>query len=96
MDRLRPGETKLLVLQLDEAWSFVGKKTNKCWIWVVFDPENRLILAFHIGAQDKTSAHVLWEKIPDRYKPGAGFATGCWEAYNCFLPTNRYLKGNEC
>lgn len=93
MDRLRPGEAELLVLQLDEAWSFVGKKTNKCWIWVVFDPVNRLVLAFHIGGRDKKSAQALWDKIPDRYKCRSGFATDYWEAYNCVVPANRHLRG---
>lgn len=95
MNQLKPGQTQLLVLQLDEAWSFVGSKSNKCWIWVVFDPVNRLVISFHLGARDKKSAQALWDKIPDPYKRRAGFATDYWEAYNSVLPSNRHLKGKE-
>lgn len=32
LERLAPKGEQLIVLQLDEVWPFVSKKTNKCWI----------------------------------------------------------------
>jgi len=95
LNRLRPEKAELLVLQLDEAWSFVGKKSNKCWIWVVFDPENRKVVAYHIGRRDKNSAKALWQKIPVRYKQNTIFATDYWEAYNSAIPKGLHIFGKK-
>jgi IS1 family transposase len=55
---------KIMGLQLDEAWSFVGKKRNKVWIWVAFEPGKKQVVAFHIGGRGIDSAKALWRKIP--------------------------------
>ena len=42
------GSVQLLRLEAeaDELWSFVGKKSNKQWVWLVFDPQTKQVLAF--------------------------------------------------
>jgi insertion element IS1 protein InsB len=37
------------VLELDEAWSFVGKKQAKRWLWTAICRRTRQIVAFVIG-----------------------------------------------
>ncbi len=74
---------------------FVGKKANKCWVWVVFNPENRKVIAFHIGSRRIDSAKALWAKIPRRYKQNTAFATDYWEAYKSILPADRHLTGKR-
>jgi IS1 family transposase len=36
-------------IQLDEMWGLVGNKDNKQWLWLVLDPQNRQVVAFHVG-----------------------------------------------
>ena len=43
-------------IQADEGWSFVGKKKNKRWIWVAYDPVNRLVVTYYIGKRNKKGA----------------------------------------
>ena len=39
-----------LTLQCDEAWSFVGSKGNKQWIWLALDAKTREIVGVYIGS----------------------------------------------
>ena len=34
-----------IILQCDEAWSFVGNKENKQWIWLALDVKTREIVS---------------------------------------------------
>src|SRR5947209_20095405 len=38
-----------LVLELDELWSFVGKKADKRWIWIALARHTRQVVAYVIG-----------------------------------------------
>lgn len=83
----RPGLTKQMIrqikkmqffgLQADEMWSFVGRKTCKRWIWIVFDPIHRVVVAYHIGDRSDRSARALYEKIPNRLR-SCKFETDDW------------------
>ena len=57
-------EFEVLVLEVDELWSFVGNKKNDQWLWVVMHAETRQILAFHIGNRTKASGEALMAKLP--------------------------------
>ena len=35
--------------ELDEQWSFVGKKSNPRWLWYAVDHETNTVLAFVFG-----------------------------------------------
>ena len=93
LNKIRPKGAQVIGLQLDEAWSFVGCKKQKRWIWVVFDPLNRLVVAFHIGTRGRESAQAIWNKTPDIYKSNTFFATDYWEAYQTVLLADDHLQG---
>ncbi len=64
-----PAGTQAVILQrreaeVDELWSFVGKKTNCQWVWIAMDATTRQVLAFHVGHRSGQSAEALWGKIP--------------------------------
>jgi transposase-like protein len=75
-----PHGTPAVILQrleaeLDELWSFVGKKANRQWVWIAMDAATRQVLAFHVGDRSSQSAQALWEKIPAVYQEHAVFST---------------------
>ena len=76
--------------QADEMWSFVGKKSNKQWIWIALDTHTRQIIAFHVGDRGRDSAKELWEKIPHIYKQHATFYTDKWDAYVGIIPHKQH------
>lgn len=68
-------------LQLDEMWTFVGKKANKQWLWLALNPGNRQIVAFHVGGRGGEDAALFYEKIPAVFKGQVGFFSDYWAAY---------------
>ncbi|HJW29954.1 MAG TPA: IS1 family transposase, partial [Saprospiraceae bacterium] len=68
-------EIQLLESEVDELWSFVGRKANKPWVWLALDKQTRQIIAFHVGDRSKDSAKKLWKKIPKIYREHATFYT---------------------
>jgi IS1 family transposase/transposase-like protein len=77
------------VLELDELWSFVLKKSNKRWVWIALCRRTRQIVAFYIGDRDEASCRQLWQRIPDTYKPCATYSD-FWEAYQKVFDTDKH------
>lgn len=65
----------------DEAWSFVGNKTNKQWIWIAMHRKSRMIVGLFIGDRSITGAQGLWDSIPQRMRENAVYHTDDWDAY---------------
>ena len=68
-------------LQLDEMWTFVGKKEQKQWLWLALNPANRQIVAFHVGGRSGADAALFYELLPAGFKGRAGFFSDYWPAY---------------
>ena len=81
-------------LQMDEMWSFVGKKSVKCWIWICCDPIHRLVIAYHIGGRDKKAAQKFWDKVPHELKQ-CNFETDDWGAYESIIPKEQHKTGKD-
>jgi insertion element IS1 protein InsB len=75
-----------LEAEVDELWSFVGRKADRHWVWIAMDAETRQIIAFHVGDRSRQSAHALWEKLPREYQAQATFYTDCYEVYKGVIP----------
>jgi insertion element IS1 protein InsB len=70
-----------LEAELDELWSFVGKKTNRQWVWIAMDATTRQVLAFHVGDRSGQSACALWQRLPAAYQEQAIFYTDQYAVY---------------
>ena len=57
-----------LEAEVDELWSFVGRKANRHWVWMAMEALTRQIIAFHGGDGSRQSAQALWGKIPKGYQ----------------------------
>ncbi len=77
------------VLELDELWSFVLKKTNKRWIWVALCRRTRQIVAYFIGDRSEASCLQLWRRIPLAYKHCYSFSD-YWDSYATVFATDRH------
>jgi insertion element IS1 protein InsB len=78
-----------LVLELDELWSFVGKKANKRWVWIALARHTRQVVAYAIGERGERTCWRLWERIPESYKGGYCYSD-FWEAYRAVIPEERH------
>jgi insertion element IS1 protein InsB len=70
-----------LEAELDERWSFVGKKANRQWVWIAMDATTHQVLAFQVGDRSGQSAEALGVKIPAVYQKQAVFDTDHYAAY---------------
>ena len=93
--QLPPLETTLAdaqlddVLELDELWSFVLKKTNKRWVWVALCRRTRQIVAYFIGDRSEVSCLHLWLRIPRAYKRCYSFSD-FWDTYQAVFAIDRH------
>src|ERR671919_807784 len=79
-----------LEAEADELCSFVGKKTNKQWLWLALDAQTRQVLAFHVGDRSRRSARKLWKKISPMYREHTTFYTDSYQAYKGVIPQERH------
>lgn len=86
-------QVEVYCLQADELWSYVQKKKNKVWIWIVYDPIRKQVVAFHLGGRDERAVRQLWNKIPANYQEHCLFATDHYRAFQKVIPTKQHLIG---
>ena len=77
------------VLELDELWSFVLKKSNKRWVWLALCRRTRQIVAFYIGDRSEHSCRELWKRIPAAYKTCITYSD-FWTAYQKVFPAKTH------
>ena len=63
---LRPAEENA-VLELDECWTYVRKRSNKRWLWVALCRGTRHVVAFVIGDRSARTCARLWSRIPEEW-----------------------------
>jgi insertion element IS1 protein InsB len=79
-----------LAAELDELRSFVGKKTNRHWVWIAMDATTRQVIAFHVGDRSGQSALALWKKLPGVDQEHAVFDTEHSAAYTSVIPSAQH------
>ena len=55
-------------LEMDELWSFVVRKSNKHWVWLVVCRRTRQVIAAAVGNRDEATCQRLWSRIPEAYR----------------------------
>jgi insertion element IS1 protein InsB len=78
------------ILELDELWSFVGRKANKRWIWIALCRRTRQIVSYFIGDRSLKSCWCLWHFIPNTYRQSQTFSD-FWDTYEAVFG----LLGND-
>ncbi len=77
------------VLELDELWSFVLKKSNKRWIWIALCRRTRQVVAYYVGDRSQKSCRQLWQRIPDGYKTCTTYSD-FWDTYQKVFPAESH------
>lgn len=84
-----------LTVECDEAWSFVGHKGNKQWVWLAIDRDTREVVGAHVGERDAKGAQALWDSMPFEYRRHAHCHSDFWEAYRCAFPEGRHSASGK-
>ena len=82
------------ILEVDELFTFVGRKVNQQRIWLVLVRRTRQILAFFIGDGSMASCKRLWRKLPTAYQRCHSFSD-FWRAYRALPAETHHQVGKE-
>ena len=78
-----------LVLELDELWSFVYRKSNKVWVWIVLCRNTRQVVAYAVGDRSEITCRCLWDRVPESFKIGTCY-TDFWDAYAAVIDEDHH------
>jgi len=48
-------------------WSFVGKKTNRKWVWLALDINTKEVVGAYIGKRNSEATKKFWSSLPPVY-----------------------------
>ncbi len=80
------------VLELDEMWSYVGKKENSAWLWSALCRRTRQIVAFVIGDRGEDTCRRLFSALPSR---SCRSYSDKWSAYEAVFPAWRHKSAGK-
>ena len=78
-----------LVFELDELWTYSGKKEEPQWVWIVLERKTRQVVCFHVGDRSKESAKKVWDKLQAQGVLGL-YYTDMLASYGCALPEDKH------
>ena len=86
-------DTTVVESELDEMWSYVGKKTNPRWLWHAIDRRTGQVLAYVFGTRkDKVFLQLKTLLEPFGIKR---YCTDGWGAYQRHLPVEQIEVGKQ-
>lgn len=79
--------------EIDEMWSFVGKKSNQRWLWHAIDHTTGKILAYVFGRRKDE----VFKKLRNLLAPFGikKFFTDNWGSYERHLPSGKHVVGKK-
>jgi IS1 family transposase/transposase-like protein len=80
-------------VELDEFWSFVGKKKNQRWTWLAITSSTRRIGAFVNGRRTDDNCRQLMQKY-ERSRV-VQFSSDDWLSYQKFVPAEKHYIGKD-
>lgn len=90
---IKPEKSYYHKVQIDELWSYVGKKEKKVWLLYAYCPQSGEILAFAMGKRSAKTVKNLLMKL--KHLEIDFFCTDEWEAFRSELPYLRHLIGKQ-
>lgn len=90
---LRPKKHYYQQVQIDEQWSYVGRKDKKVWMLYAYAVQEDEIIAFTMGKRSAATVRNLWMKL--KALEIEVLMTDDWEAFKAVLPAARHLIGKQ-
>lgn len=88
---IKPEQLCYNQVQIDEQWSYVGKKEKKVWMLYAYAPKEDEILAFAMGKRNAETVRRLMMKL--KCLDIDWFLTDNWEAFKAVLPAQKHRIG---
>jgi insertion element IS1 protein InsB len=88
-----PEEAGIEESELDEMWSYVGKKSNPRWLWHAIDRRSGKVLAYVFGCR-KDEVFLQLKKLLEPFGIKR-YCTDGWGAYERHLPAELHEVGKR-
>ncbi len=88
---IKPRQAHYDAIQIDEQWSYVGRKKKKVWLLYAYSAKDREILAFTMGKRNSKIVYNLWMKL--KQIDIDFFLTDNWQASKVVLPPEKHIVG---
>lgn len=90
--RKKSGQVRV---EVDELWSFIGKKRRVGWVWTALDSRTRQVVGMAVGDRDAFTARCLWQSLPPEYRQRAIVATDLLPVYQAIVPQPWHATGEK-
>ncbi len=82
-----------MICEVDEQWSFVGKKKNQRWLWYAWEPRYKRIIAHAFGKRDTDAFNQLQCLLSKFTIPL--YCTDNFPVYSMNLPRETHIMGKR-
>jgi insertion element IS1 protein InsB len=83
-------DAEATVLELDELWSFVLKKTKQAWIWIALCRKTRPVVAYASREIEVKRPAAVCGKLFLKQARGGHCYTDFWSAYQAVILEEQY------
>jgi insertion element IS1 protein InsB len=90
---LKPKKRAYRRVQINEQWSYVGKKEKNVWMLYAYAVDEDEIIAFTLGKRSTTAVMNLFVKL--KGLDVDLFFTDDWEAFQAVLPKTKHRIGKQ-
>lgn len=90
-----PKRKKYQSLQVDEVWTFVGKKKNKKWLIYAYSTETKEIVAWVWGKRNIKTAQKLRDKLKELGVSYDEIRTDNWESFIIVFQRDTHKIGKK-
>ncbi|WP_435356937.1 IS1 family transposase [Emticicia sp. SJ17W-69] len=93
--KITPQRKHYQQVQIDEMYSFVGKKNKKVWLFYAYAPETKEILAITMGKRSRKQLQSLMIQLKNLHIEIDFYCTDKFEAFKEILPYYSHLIGKR-
>ena len=88
-----PPDDGVIVVELDEMWHYLKKKSNKLWIWKAYCRDTGQLVDWECRDRDQATLERLLERLT-RWHVKL-YCTDHFAPYDMALPVGRHFQGKE-
>jgi IS1 family transposase len=93
--RIKPKKAHYDYLEIDEFWTYVGKRKNKVWLSYAYHRESGEIVAYVWGKRDIKTAQKLRKRIQRLGISYDWIGTDNWDSFLATFREDRHLVGKK-
>ena len=92
---ITPKQKHYDVLEVDEFWTYIGKKDTKLWLIYAYHRTSGEIVAWVFGKRDYKTAKKLRDKITQLGLTFSTIATDSWDSFIKAFKTDNHIIGKK-